>query len=115
MKRYIRSSVEFDPLDTERYRYYCNYTVTNPTWGADAERLLESIGGIKYYTRLGSTSSNTLTSARWLYLFESPAQYNEFKQLLEEHDLSDFVKLRKLNRIADFQKDVSRYVILEED
>ena len=101
MKRMIKASEM--PNNIYDQNFYCNYAVSNSTWGADIEKVLESVGGVKAYLALKDSRSQY--KPKWYYLFPSMNAAGEFDEILHEKSLSDFIKLSNVNPIKAFEND----------
>lgn len=99
MKRYIRSEEIIDERD---FTGYCFYKASNSTWGGDALRILQNIGGEKGYIKFrkpGTAMRAEYYRPSIVYLFGDKEMYEEFKQLLDEHDLSGFIQLQEYQEL----------------
>lgn len=85
----------------DKFTGYCYYTASNPTWGGDAWRRLEKLGGKKAQYKEPKSNGKGMTPASWVYLFPSKSVYNEFAKLLKEDDLAGFVKLQSYQEIPE--------------
>jgi len=84
----------------DKFQGFCYYTASNPTWGGDAWRRIEKLGGKKAEFK-EPLSNGKLSRAAWAYIFPSKEIYDKFANLLKEDELDGFVKLQKYQRIPE--------------
>lgn len=84
-----------------KFEGFCYYTAVNPTWGGDAWRRVEKVGGKKAEYKEPKRNGKGYTPARWIYLFPSKEVYDQFAKLLVDDKLDKVVKLERYQRIPE--------------
>ena len=80
---------------------YCFYTATNPTWGYDAMRLLQSLGGNRAYVKFPKFGGDSYYRPCFIYLFKSENMYKTFAQKLCERQLDGLIQIDKYRVIEN--------------